>query len=118
MNVPGLPDIAARLADLSRQLDKATSDADMLDSRAVAARHAFEIAYSRAFLTAEGSMDMRKHKAVLETAEQRLDAELADQVLRACRTRIATIKTQIETGRSLSAALRAEVSLAGSAVMT
>lgn len=111
-----LNDVALRLMDLSRQLDKATADADALDRKAVAARHQYEIAYSRAFLNADGAMDARKHKAVLATADERLQAEIADQVLRACRGRIATIKVQIETGRSLSAALRAEVSLAGSGV--
>lgn len=108
--------VAARLADLSRQLDKATGDAYVLDEKAVRARHAFEIAFSRAFLTSDGPMDVRKHKAVLATESLRLDADIADQVLRACRGRIATIKVQIETGRSLSAALRAEISLAGSGV--
>jgi hypothetical protein len=117
MSAPGLGDIAARLSDLSRQLDKATSGADVLDRKAVTTRHAYELAYSRAFLSAEGAMDVRKHKAVLATATEKLDAEIAEQVLRACRGRIATIKVQIETGRSLSAAMRAEVSLAGSGIM-
>ena len=116
MNETTLNGVAARLADLSRQLDKATSDAYVLDEKAVRARHACEIAFSRAFLTSDGAMDVRKHKAVLATEALKLDAEIADQVLRACRGRIATIKVQIETGRSLSAALRAEISLAGSGV--
>lgn len=108
--------VAARLADLSRQLDKATGDAYVLDEKAVRARHAFDIAFSRAFLASDGPMDVRKHKAVLATEALRLDADIADQVLRACRGRIATIRVQIDTGRSLSAALRAEISLAGSGV--
>ena len=111
-----LNDIALRLADLSRQLDKATGDAYQLDDKAVRARHAYEIEFSRAFLVAEGSMDVRKHKAVLETDQLKLDAEIADQVLRACRSRIATIRVQIDTGRSLSAAMRAEAALAGSGI--
>lgn len=117
MSAPGLGDIAARLAELSRILDAATSDADSLDRKAVNARHQYEIAFSRAFLTSDGAMDVRKHKSVLATEALRLDAEIADQVLRACRSRIATIRVQIDTGRSLSAALRAEVALAGSAGM-
>lgn len=116
MSSPTLMDVAARLGELSRQLDAATSDADSLDRKAVNARHQFEIAFSRAFLSSEGSMDVRKHKAVLATEALRLDAEIAEQVLRACKGRIATIKVQIETGRSLSAAMRAEISLAGSGI--
>jgi hypothetical protein len=118
VNETTLSAVADRLADLSRQLDKATSDAWVLDEKAVRARHACELAFSRAFLTADGSMDVRKHKAVLATDMEKLEAEIAEQVLRGCRARIATLKVQIDTGRSLSAAIRAEVSLAGSAVMT
>lgn len=114
--LPTLTDVAMRLAELSRDLDRATGDADALDRKAVVLRHAYETAYSRAFLDADGAMDIRKHKAVLETEHLKLEAEIADQVLRACRTRISTIKMEIETGRSLSAAIRAEVSLAGSGI--
>src|SRR5262249_39599689 len=97
----------------SRALDVQTGDAEKLDRAAVDARHRFELAYSRAFLSSTGSVDARKHHAVIATEMEKLEAEIADQVLRACRARIATLKVQIDTGRSLSAALRAEVSLAG-----
>lgn len=114
MSPPGLGDIAERLSRLSRELDRQTGDAEKLDRSAVEARHAYELAYSRAFLSTTGSVDARKHHAVIVTEREKFDAEIADQVLRACRARIATIKVQIETGRSLSSALKAEISLAGS----
>lgn len=109
-----LGDIAERLGQLSRDLDKKTDDKEKIARAAVDARHTYEIACSRAFLTSTGSMDMRKHHAVIATEGEKLDAEIADQVPRACRARIATLKVQIDTGRSLGAALRAEASLAGS----
>lgn len=114
---PTLNDVAERLASLSRDLGKATDEAERLDRSAVEARHAFESAYSLEFLRAEGSMDVRKHTAIIETAEKKLAAEIAEQTLRACRTRIATIKTQIDVGRSLGAAIKADVALAGSGAM-
>jgi primosomal protein N'' len=110
--------IAERLGELSRELDKQTSDAEQLDLAAIRARHTYEIAYSREFLNSTGSMDMRKHHAVIETEQEKLTAEIAEQQLRACKTRIATIRVQVDTGRSLSAALRAEVALAGSGYAT
>lgn len=113
---PNLTDIATRLAALSRDLDKATSAAEYLDRDAVDKRHVADLAYSRAFLNSTGSVDARKHHAVIETEVEKLAAEVADAALRACRTRIATLKMQIETGRSLSAAIRAELSLAGSGI--
>ena len=118
MSTPTLGDIAERLSQLSRDLDRQTGQAEELDRKAVLARHAYELAYSRAFLSSTGSMDVRKHHAVVVTEQEKLDAEIADQILRACRARIATLKVQIDTGRSLGAALRAEVSLAGSGYST
>lgn len=111
---PTLLDVARRLAELSRELDTKTEEAQRLDDKAVRARHAYEIAYANAFLNSAGSVDARKLQAVIDTDVEKLEAEIADQVLRACRARIATIKVQIETGRSLSSALKAEISLAGS----
>ena len=113
-----LGDVAERLGQLSRDLDKQTGEAEKLDRSAVDARHRYEIAFANAFLHSTGSVDARKHHSVIATDKEKLDAEIADQVLRACRARIGTIKVQIETGRSLSAALRAEVSLAGSGYAT
>lgn len=113
-----LTEIADRLAELSRELDRKTAEAEGLDDKAVRTRHRYEIAYAKAFLGSTGPVDARKLQAVVDTDVEKLDAEIADQVLRACRARIATIKVQIETGRSLSAALRAEVSLAGSGYTT
>jgi hypothetical protein len=113
VSTPTLGEIAERLSQLSRALDAQTGEAEKLDRAAVEARHAYELTYSRAFLTSTGSMDQRKHHAVIATETEKLDAEIADQVLRACRARISTLRVQIDTGRSLSAALRAEISLAG-----
>jgi len=113
---PTLLKIAGRLQDLSKALDHATSAAEELDEDAVRKRHAYEMAFSRAFLSTTGSMDVRKHHAVIETEHEKLAAEIAEAALRACRARIATLKVQVETGRSLSAAIRAEISLAGSGV--
>ena len=118
MSTPTLQGVAERLSQLSRDLDRQTGEAEKLDRRAVDARHAYELAYSRAFLGSTGSVDARKHHAVIVTEAEKLDAEIADQVLRACRARIGTIKVQIETGRSLSSALKAEISLAGSGYST
>ena len=118
MSTPSLIDVALRLGELSRALDEQTGNAEELDLAAVQAKHAYEISFSKAFLSSSGSMDVRKHHAVISTEVEKLDAEIAEQLLRACRSRIATIKVQIDTGRSLSAALRAEVALAGSGYAT
>jgi hypothetical protein len=106
--------ITERLAMLARALDEQTDSAEVLDRAAVEERHTYEIAFAKAFLTADGAMDIRKQKAVLATDHEKLAAEIADQKLRACKARIATIKVQIDTGRSLGAALKADMAFHGS----
>ena len=100
--------ITGRLAELSRMLDAATSEIADLDEQAVRAKQAHEVAYARAFLTSEGAMDARKQQAVLATDAEKLGAEIAQQKVRACQERIRTIRVQIDVGRSLGAAQRAE----------
>lgn len=100
--------ITGRLAELSRMLDAATSEIAELDEQAVRAKQAHEVAYARAFLTSEGAMDARKQQAVLATDGEKLGAEIAQQKVRACQERIRTIRVQIDVGRSLGAAQRAE----------
>ena len=85
MSAPTLQGVAERLSQLSRDLDAKTGEAERLDDKAVRARHAYEIAYANAFLHSTGSVDARKHHAVIATDMEKLDAEIADQVLRACR---------------------------------
>lgn len=100
--------IVRRLVELSRMLDQATDDVDRLDDEAVRARAAHRVAYAEAFLKAEGPMDMRVQIATVKAEEKRFLLDIADQKVRACKERIRTIRDQIEVGRSLSAALRAE----------
>ena len=93
-----------RLAELSRLLDAATSEIAVLDEEAVRAKSAYEVAYARAFLDNQGSMDLRKQIAIYETQDENLIYEIAQQKVRACKERIRTLGVQIEVGRSLASA--------------
>ena len=97
-----------RLAELSRMLDAATSEAAVLDEEAVRAKASYEVAFARAFIENAGSMDLRKQISAFETREQSLEMELAAMRLRACKERIRTLHTQIEVGRSLASAHKAQ----------
>lgn len=106
-------DIASGLLVLSRQLEKVSTDLDAADVALVDAKHAADIAESRAFLEAEGSMDMRRHIAKLETDELRFRAEMAEAAVRQGIRARDTIKVRIDVGRSANAALRAEIGALG-----
>ncbi len=106
-------EIAKRLAGHSRELDQLVDEIGKAERDAVNKREDYTLAYSRAFLSADGAMDIRRHTATESTHEARLAAELAETHVRGLRRQIDTIRTRIDVGRSLGAALRAEVSLGG-----
>lgn len=110
--------VADQLSALSRQLDELVRTIGAKEREAVNRREDFTLAHSRAFLAAEGPMDVRKHVAIEATHVERLAAELAEAEVRGLRRQIESVKLRVDVGRSLGAALRAEVSLAGSAVTT
>ena len=101
-------EVLDRLSECSRLLDKAQQDLADLDEAAVRAKQAFEVAWARAYLKAEGSIEARKAEAVLVTAGECLEAELCAAKVRACRERIRTLGAQLDVGRTLSAAIRSQ----------
>lgn len=109
--------VAAQLTKLSRQLDTLVQDLVEAERVAVNAREDFTLAHARAFLAAEGPMDVRKHLAIEATHHERLAAELAEAQVRGLRRQIESVKLRIDIGRSLGAAIRAETSLAGSGMV-
>lgn len=110
------PDTLRRLAELSLMLDRATDDYRRLDEAAVRAKAAYEVSYARVYLMGDGKpVEARKQRAVLSTADERLEWELAQAKVRAVTERIRTLRSQIEVGRSLNAAYRTEFA-AGSSI--
>lgn len=110
--------VIKRLAEVSRMLDAATDELAQLDESAVVAKQTFEVAYARAFLQAEGAVDTRKHIATVQTADERLAYELAYAQHRACKERMNTLRNQLSTGQTVSAALRHQFAAEGTGQWT
>lgn len=108
MTTPTTHTVIQRLVDLSKMLDQATDEVAKLDEEAVRAKSRHEVSFARAFLSADGSVDVRKQTAILEVEKAKLDAEIAEQKVRACRERIRTLRDQIDIGRSLNSAVKSE----------
>jgi hypothetical protein len=71
------------LTKISKDIDDTTAEIAVLDEQAVRARALHKTNYARAFLNSEGSMDIRKYTADLNTSDSYLHLELAEQKLRA-----------------------------------
>ena len=108
MSTPTVNDVILTLAQLGRDLDNKQNEISRLDEAAVRARSRFEVAYARAFIAATGAEGLRKQTAILETETQKLDAEIADQVLRAARESIRVLRDRLDIGRSLNSAIKSE----------
>lgn len=106
-------EIAANLARLARTLEGCARALEDADLKAVHAREDYTLALSKAFLSSQGSMDMRKHQSLVDTHAERLAAELADAMVRGIRKQMDTIKVRIDVGRSVGAAVRTEMNLGG-----
>jgi hypothetical protein len=104
--VQGLLGLARELAELSKGLD-------LLEADAVNKREDLTLASAKAFLSAVGPVDVRKNIALVETHDERLAAELAEALVRGRKRQLDSLKVRIDVGRSAAAALRAEISLAG-----
>ncbi len=83
MSTPTANGVILLLSQLGRELDAKQGEISRLDEEAVRARSRFEVTFSGTFLKAEGAIDVRKHQAIVDTAGLKLDAEIADQKLRA-----------------------------------
>lgn len=116
--LPNQSDVIKRLSELSLMLDNATTDIGQLDDHAVKAKSIYEVKFAKAFLSNEGSMDLRKQIANLDCADEKLAMEIADAQVRAVKERINTLRSQISIGQSLSAALRTQFSAEGTGQYT
>jgi hypothetical protein len=103
--------VVRQLSELGRELDTIVKMLRDVEVDAVEKRHAADMAESRAFVAAEGSVDLRKHLARLAADKQEYDAIVAEALARHLKTRIRAMETRIDIGRSLGAAVRAELSM-------
>ena len=101
-------EVIRTLSTISREIDELTVELTRLDEAAVRARQEYKVAYARAFLTAEGAMDIRRYTADDECADLQLASEIADQQHRAAVTQLRALRDRLEVGRSLSALMRLE----------
>lgn len=103
--------IVATLSNISKEIEKKASEIEFLDAKATKEKANYRIEYARAFLNAEGSMDIRRYYADSVTQDAFFSMEMADQVLRSAREAMRVLRDRLEIGRSLSAIMRMEWSV-------
>lgn len=100
--------IVAALSQIGRDLDGKADEVAALDEKHVRLRAAYKSLFAREFIDAPGSNDVRRYTAEIATADALLDAELAEQVLRASREALRVLRDRLEIGRSLGSIMKME----------
>jgi hypothetical protein len=103
-------EVVQHLASLALELNNKVAAIRTAERDFVEKRGAADLAYSREYLAAEGSIDARRHQATIKTFRQRMDADVAEAVVRHLRREIDALRVRIDVGRSYGAAIRAELS--------
>lgn len=106
-------EVVVQLTELSRQLDLTVTMLKDADLDATVKRHEADLAESHAYVSAEGSVDLRKHLARIACERQESQAVVAEAVVRYLRQRINSISIRIDVGRSYGAVVRAELQSVG-----
>lgn len=105
--------VVLELTKLSRLLDEAGYRLKDAERKAVTSRHEFNVANAKALLTTEGAnAQERAAKALLDTQDQKIRAELAEAELRILRSDIRILESRLDVGRSIVGVLRAEAQVA------
>ena len=100
-------DVIENLVRISKEIDENTEAIAEADKKAVLARIAHKKNWAR--INTQGSMDVKRYTADLETADTTmLASELADQESRAAVGSIRALRDRLEVGRSISPLVRLE----------
>lgn len=77
------------------------------------ADHEYDLAYAKAFLMAEGSVDARKYQAQLDTEKGRAARDVADAAYRLCEKTGKAIHAELDAYRSIGTSVRQAYAVAG-----
>jgi len=106
--------IGRRMDELDAAMDAAIKEYGRLGEAAAQAASDEETAYAKAFLGAEGSMDIRKQLALLQTVNERFIRRVADHQVKVQEKVLYRLHDLVDMTRSKGANIRKEIELAQS----
>lgn len=104
-------ELALEMDGYGNEIDRLVDELIDAERQAIIAREDYNWSNEKAFVAADGAMDLRKRVAELETYEARLAAKLAEAHVHGLREKIRSLYSRIDVCRSKSSALKAEVNL-------
>ena len=101
-------EIVATLSKISKEIDEQANIVADIDMEATEKRVTYKREYYKAFLVAQGAIDLKKVTAEHQTIDLFRDAEYSESSLRAAREKLKVLRDRLEVGRSLGASMRME----------
>ena len=101
------------LTQLTDELTDLVTRYSAAEHTAAVERHAADLAETKAFLAAEGAMDLRRHIAKDASEEEELAALTAEAEVKGLRAQLRALELRIDVWRSFGAAVRAELKTLG-----
>lgn len=105
-------DIEALVLDLIKACGRATVEVGNRARAAAEAETEYRVGYAKAFLQAEGAMDLRTQTAVLSVGDLLHDRKMAEGLLLSAQEAGRNARARLDAARSLLANIRAAVSYA------
>lgn len=106
-------EVSQHLLALARELDALTKALNSEDVELAKREAALKLAEAHATVNAEGPADIRKARAVIETADLRADVAVREAVVRGLIRESRTLERRIDVGRSHGTNLRSELKTLG-----
>lgn len=106
-------DVHQNLAQLSRELVELLGEYQRSNIARAKAEQTYKVAYASAYLSAEGSIEERKQRATLTTADQARDAAIAEVTFDNIRAALRVLGQRLDAGRTIASTIRAEAIATG-----
>lgn len=115
MNGPPLTpaDAARALWQIDQELDTHTKELVRLRLEFAQKAKDARMAYAKAFLTSDGSIEARKQQAILASEDAKFALEVHDQMIEARKDSLKTLRDRSEIGRALNSNLKEELRILG-----
>lgn len=101
--------VVREMEALTGELDAKTKAYRYAEKDMVTKRHRADVAEARAYLRADGPVEERKRKALLETELEEGEASVAEALVRVLKKEIAALEIRIDSVRSKGTTVRAEL---------
>jgi len=111
---PATPlEVIQRLGELTGRLDRTVDALVAAELDMARKRHTADLEEAKAFLRAEGAMEMRKHKARVDAQHFEEEALVAEATVRGLKAQVKALEIRIDVGRTYGATVRAELKTLG-----